>query len=264
MEADQIIEASAYAIAADFIAMLPRIGMALCLLALTWLVIALANRGMQQVLKRTRMRRALAELVIEIADVGIWVVALFIAAAVAFPSVTPANIMTGLGLGTVAIGFAFRDIFENFLAGVLILYREPFRLGDCIECAKIEGFVEEITARDTHLRQTDGQRVVLPNAMLFKNPVTVRTDKDIRRTTIFCRLAFGVDVDAARKVLRQAVEPLDTASKESEVQIFAHASAITRSRSASECGRMRDEPAHRRALGPVKMGAAPGAARPTM
>jgi small conductance mechanosensitive channel len=223
MEADQIIEASAYAIAADFIAMLPRIGMALCLLALTWLVIALANRGMQQVLKRTRMRRALAELVIEIADVGIWVVALFIAAAVAFPSVTPANIMTGLGLGTVAIGFAFRDIFENFLAGVLILYREPFRLGDCIECAKIEGFVEEITARDTHLRQTDGQRVVLPNAMLFKNPVTVRTDKDIRRTTIFCRLAFGVDVDAARKVLRQAVESLDTASKESGVQIFAHA-----------------------------------------
>jgi hypothetical protein len=91
MEADQIIEASAYAIAADFIAMLPRIGMALCLLALTWLVIALANRGMQQVLKRTRMRRALAELVIEIADVGIWVVALFIAAAVAFPSVTPAR-----------------------------------------------------------------------------------------------------------------------------------------------------------------------------
>jgi small conductance mechanosensitive channel len=131
--------------------------------------------------------------------------------------------MTGLGLGTVAIGFAFRDIFENFLAGVLILYREPFRLGDCIECAKIEGFVEEITARDTHLRQTDGQRVVLPNAMLFKNPVTVRTDKDIRRTTIFCRLAFGVDVDAARKVLRQAVESLDTASKESGVQIFAHA-----------------------------------------
>ena len=223
MEADQIIEASTYAIAADFIAMLSRIGMALCLLALTWLVIALANRGMQQVLKRTRMRRALAELVIEIADVGIWAVALFIAAAVAFPSVTPANIMTGLGLGTVAIGFAFRDIFENFLAGVLILYREPFRLGDCIECAKIEGFVEEITARDTHLRQTDGQRVVVPNAMLFKNQVTVRTDKEIRRTTIFCRLAFGVDVGAARKVLRQAVEPLDTASKESEVQIFAHA-----------------------------------------
>ncbi len=223
MDANQVVENSAYVMALGFLANLPRIGMALVLLVLTGIVVSFATRSLRNVLGRTRMRRALGELLIEIATVGIWIVALFIAAAIAFPSITPANIITGLGLGTVAIGFAFRDIFENFLAGVLILYREPFRLGDCIECARIEGFVEEITARDTHLRQTDGQRVVLPNAMLFKNPVTVRTDKDIRRTTIFCRLAFGVDVDAARKVLRQAVEPLDTASKESEVQIFAHA-----------------------------------------
>jgi small-conductance mechanosensitive channel len=223
MEANQVIEVSAYALAIEFVAMLPRLGLALCLLALTWLIVILANRGMRQILKRSRMRRALMELMIEIADVGIWALALFIAAAVAFPSVTPANIMTGLGLGTVAIGFAFRDIFENFLAGVLILYREPFRLGDCIECAKVEGFVEEITARDTHLRQTDGQRVVLPNAMLFKNQVWVRTDRDIRRTTVFCRVTFGADVAAAREVIHEAVAPLPTVSKGQEVQIFAHA-----------------------------------------
>jgi small-conductance mechanosensitive channel len=223
MDADRVIEDSAYALALEFVAMLPRLGLALGLLALTWLGVTLANRGLRQVLTRTRVRRALAELVVEIADVGIWVVALFIAAAVAFPSVTPANIMTGLGLGTVAIGFAFRDIFENFLAGVLILYREPFRLGDCIECAKVEGFVEEITARDTHLRQTDGQRVVLPNAMLFKNQVWVRTDRDIRRTTVFCRVAFDADLAAARAVIHDAVAPLPTVSKEQEVQVFARA-----------------------------------------
>ena len=123
----------------------------------------------------------------------------------------------------VAIGFAFRDIFENFLAGILILYREPFRLGDCIECAKVEGFVEEITPRDTHLRQTDGQRVVLPNAMLFKNQVWVRTDREVRRTTVFCRVGFDADVAAAREVVRRAVEPLATVRQEQEVQIFAHA-----------------------------------------
>jgi hypothetical protein len=124
MQADQIIETSAYTVAVEFFAMLPRLGIALGLLALTWLAIVVANRALHRILKRTRMRRALAELMIEVADVGLWVVALFIAAAVAFPSVTPANIITGLGLGTVAIGFAFRDIFENFLAGILILYRE--------------------------------------------------------------------------------------------------------------------------------------------
>jgi small-conductance mechanosensitive channel len=223
MQADQIIETSAYTVAVEFVAMLPRLGIALGLLALTWLAIMVANRALHRILKRTRMRRALAELMIEVADVGLWVVALFIAAAVAFPSVTPANIITGLGLGSVAIGFAFRDIFENFLAGILILYREPFRLGDCIECAKVEGFVEEITPRDTHLRQTDGQRVVLPNAMLFKNQVWVRTDREVRRTTIFCRVGFDADVAAAREVIRRAVQPLATVRQEQEVQIFAHA-----------------------------------------
>jgi small conductance mechanosensitive channel len=223
MQADQSIERSAYTVAAEFVALLPRLGIALGVLALTWLAVALANRAMHRVLGRTRVRRALAELVVEVADVGLWVVALFVAAAVAFPSVTPASIVTGLGLGSVAIGFAFRDIFENFLAGILILYREPFQLGDCIECAKVEGFVEEITARGTHLRQTDGQRVVLPNALLFKNQVWVRTDREIRRTTIFCRVAFDADVAAAREAIRRAVAPLATVSREQEVQVFAHA-----------------------------------------
>jgi small conductance mechanosensitive channel len=221
MEADKIIQHSAYTFAADFVARLPRIGIALCALALTWVIILFVNKALGNVLRRTRMRRALAELVVEIADAGIWVVMLFVAASIAFPSVTPANILTGLGLGSVAIGFAFRDVFENFLAGILILYREPFRLGDCIECNDVEGFVEEITVRDTHLRQTDGQRVVIPNAMLLKNQVWVRTDRDVRRTTILCRIALNEDVDVAREAIRRAVAPLPSVSKEQEVQIFA-------------------------------------------
>ena len=135
MQADQIIERSAYASrpsSSPAAAARPRAGPARADLARRHP----GQPGDAQVLTRTRMRRALAELVVEIADVGIWVVALFVAAAVAFPSVTPASMLTGLGLGSVAIGFAFRDIFENFLAGILILYREPFRLGDCIECAR--------------------------------------------------------------------------------------------------------------------------------
>ena len=225
MDAEGIVEQSVYQIVAGFLAGLPRIGIALCLLAVTWLLVHFANRAMIGMLRRTRVRRALSELSVDIADVAIWVVAVFIAAAVAFPSVTPASILTGLGLGSVAIGFAFRDIFENFIAGILILYREPFRLGDCIECADVEGFVEEITPRDTHLRQTDGQRVVIPNAMLFKNQVWVRTDRPVRRTTILCRVPLEQDVDAARAAIRAAVERQESVSAEGEVQIFAQSFA---------------------------------------
>ena len=74
-----------------------------------------------------------------------------------------------MGLESIAIGFAFKDIIENFFAEILILFPEPFQLYDFIECQNFEGFVEEISMRDTHIRLTDGQRVVMPNAMLFKN-----------------------------------------------------------------------------------------------
>jgi len=135
---------------------------------------------------------------------------------------TPAKMLTALGLGSVAIGFAFKDVFENFLAGILILFREPFRLGDYVECGSIEGQVEEITIRDTHIRQTDGQRVVMPNALLFKEPVTVRTDKDLRRTTITCGVAYGEEVDLAREVITRAVKHVDTVRNDvRDVQIFA-------------------------------------------
>ncbi|WP_312746458.1 mechanosensitive ion channel family protein [Candidatus Nitrospira neomarina] len=138
-----------------------------------------------------------------------------------FPSLTPGKILTGLGLGSIAIGFAFKDIFEIFLAGILILLREPFQLGDVIECEELEGFVEEITIRDTHIRQTDGQRVVLPNSMLFKNPVTVRTDRDLRRVTIICGIAYGEDVDRARQVIQEALDGLESVNRDKAVQIFA-------------------------------------------
>ena len=73
-----------------------------------------------------------------------------------------------------------KDVFENFLAGILLLFRDPFSIGDYIDCKSIEGQVEEITIRDTRIRQTDGQLVVAPSAMLFKNPVTIRTAKLVR------------------------------------------------------------------------------------
>jgi small-conductance mechanosensitive channel len=221
MEADQIVERSAYAIAVEFLSVLPRIGLALLFLGLVWIVVVVANRCLYTALKRTRIRKALADLIVEIVDAGIWVLAIFLAAAIAFPSVTPASVLTGLGLGSVAIGFAFRDIFENFLAGVLILYREPFRVGDCIQCNGVEAFVEEITARDTRVRQTDGQRVVLPNAMLVKQQVWVLTDRPKRRTTIFCRVDLDADLALARKAISEAVAACQSVHADDGVQIFA-------------------------------------------
>ncbi len=207
----------------SFLGHLPQIVFGSLLLILTWGVGRVAEMILNRVLPRFQLRTSLQELFQQLAYIVIWIVGILASAIVMFPTLTPGKLLTAIGLGSIAIGFAFKDIFENFIAGMLILLREPFQLKDCIECQEIEGFVEEITIRDTHIRQTDGQRVVVPNAKLFKNPVTVRTDLDKRRVTIMCGVAYGEDVDKARSVITDAVQGLDTVENGKEVQIFAQA-----------------------------------------
>lgn len=68
---------------------------------------------------------------------------------IAIPGFTPSQLVSALGIGSVAIGFAFKDIFQNLLSGVLILLGEPFRIGDDIIVNGMEGTVEDIQIRAT-------------------------------------------------------------------------------------------------------------------
>lgn len=205
----------------QFIEHLPQLAIACIVLLVTWVLARVSSKILQSLMQRAGLRYSLIDLFEKIFAILIGLLGILIAAIVVFPSLTPASVLTGIGLGSVAIGFAFRDVFENFLAGILILFREPFRLKDFIECEGYEGFVEEITIRDTHIRQVDGQRVVLPNAMLFKEPVVVRTDNDLRRTSIICGIAYGENVDTARDVIYEAVSAVEEVNDSKDVEIFA-------------------------------------------
>ena len=91
------------------------------------------------------------------------------------PSFTASDLIKTLGIGGVAIGFAFQNILQNFLAGILLLLHEPFRIGDQINVSGLEGIVDTIQTRATIIHTPDGHRVVIPNATLFTNPVIVRS-----------------------------------------------------------------------------------------
>ena len=207
----------------DFIEALPRIAGAMVVIGLTWATVRVAGVIVPFVGRRFSMRRSLSDVISMVVAACIWVVGSLVASAIAFPSVTPADLLTALGLGSIAIGFAFKDIFENFFAGILILLREPFAIGDHIECGDIEGSVEQILVRDSHVRRTDGQLVVVPNAHLFQKPVTVRTNLDLRRAMIICGIAYGEDADRAQSVIHDAVTAVDSVRDDvRDVQVFAH------------------------------------------
>ncbi|WP_410482373.1 mechanosensitive ion channel family protein [Ovoidimarina sediminis] len=204
------------------VASLPQLVLAALIIMATYA----GSKGVQFVIRRfgsrLRFRRNLVDVLTLIAKTGTWLAGLLIAMTILFPTITPGHALTTLGLGSVAIGFAFKDTFENFLAGILILLREPFRISDFVECEGIEGQIEEITIRDTRIRRTDGQLVVMPNHELFQNPVVVRTDRDIRRTTVICGVAYDEDVDAARGVIRDAVVAVDSVRDDvRDVEVYA-------------------------------------------
>ncbi len=199
----------------------PNVAAAILLLFVTWLVAKLARRLTTRIMPGDDGRATLTMAVRKLVTIGIWTGGIALTAIVLFPSVKPGSLLAGLGIGSVAVGFAFKDIFENFFAGMLILFRQPFKINDHIEVDGIEGVVENITIRDTLVRQTDGQPVIIPNSVLFKNPVTVRTDKDSRRVTVMCGVAYDEDVDESREVIRKAVEKVKSVNTDKPIQIFA-------------------------------------------
>lgn len=174
-----------------------------------------AGRIVRASVRRMLSRRATlhnaAEVVGRIGFGLIWLLGLLVALVIAVPGFTPGQLVNVLGLSSVAIGFAFRDILQNFLAGILLLIAQPFRAGDQIVTGEYEGSVEEIQTRATFLRTYDGRRVVIPNASLFTSPVTVNTAFSSRRLEYEVGIGYGDDIARAKQVMLDVLHRLPEA-----------------------------------------------------
>lgn len=195
------------------VAQSPLVVAGVVVLLITWAAARLAAVIFNRVVGRWGLRVGLVELLRQLIGIGVWVGGLLVAAVVVFPGMTPSRALAFLGVGSVAVGFAFKDIFENFFAGMLILWRFPFDPGDFIACEGYTGKVESITVRLTTIRQVDGQLVTLPNSILFKNPVTVLTAGTRRRIGLTVGVAYGTDLGTARDVIAEAVAGCESARK---------------------------------------------------
>ncbi|PAY15305.1 mechanosensitive ion channel protein MscS [Rhodopirellula sp. SM50] len=205
----------------DFLARSPLLLAAAVIVLLTGLLAKLTGWTVHRLLDQRGIRASLKDLVYQFTTIIIWIIGLLVATVVAFPGMTPSKALTVLGLGSVAIGFAFKDIFENFFAGILILWRYPFDRGDFITCGDLTGKVQQITIRNTMIQRLDGELAVVPNATLFKNNVDVLTSQPQRRVRIICGVAYDENVEQAREVINQAVLSCDSVLGKRTVEVFA-------------------------------------------
>jgi small conductance mechanosensitive channel len=161
----------------ELIALLPNIALGVLILAVFLIAASFARSLARRVALRRLSRQGVALLLARLVHTGIAALGLLIAISVIAPSFQAADLIKVLGIGTVAIGFAFQNILQNFLAGILLLLQEPFRLGDLISVTGIEGNVSDIQARATVVMTKEGREVIIPNAVIFTNPVAVEHEQ---------------------------------------------------------------------------------------
>jgi small conductance mechanosensitive channel len=191
---------------ATFLAALPGIILGLVVFYAFYLISGFTQRQFKRGLNRFRRLQRLSTLIGRIVRALVIAGGFMVALTLALPSFQPAELIQVLGIGGVAVGFAFRDIFENFFAGILIIFTQPFGIGDEIKFEDYEGEVADIQIRATYLKTFDGRLVVIPNSELFKNSVTVDTAYDRRRNEYDVGISYADDIARAQEIMMEVMQ----------------------------------------------------------
>lgn len=120
---------------------------------------------------------------------------------VIIPTLKFGDLITGLGFTSFIIGFAAKDILNNLFSGVLILWQQPFRLGDYIFVGSNQGKVEYIGVRATQLRKDDGELILIPNGEMYSSALTIRSAGSERRMVLKINVDYDTDISHAKKIV---------------------------------------------------------------
>lgn len=198
---------------------LPNFVAAVLLVVLFALAARLVRRALHGVLRRASSYEQANRLLATGAYAFVLGLGLFAALGVLGLDKTVTSLLAGVGIVGLALGFAFQDLASNFIAGVLLSIRHPFRVGDIIETAGHFGTVEEINLRATWVRTFQGQRAIIPNKEVFQNPV-LNYSLGHRRVDLRCGVSYGDDLEAARRVALAAIEALEVVDRERPVDLY--------------------------------------------
>ena len=193
----------------DIIAGLPNFVLAVVVFFLFYFVAKRTRLFVVGLTERRHKAKNLGIILGKLAQIGVILTGLLVVLSILFPSFNPGDLIQLLGIGSVAIGFAFHDLFQNFLAGILLLLTAPFRIGDQIVVEQYEGTVEDIAMRATTIKTYDGRRVVIPNTDLFTNSVTVNTAFASRRSEYEIEVSPDEDIEQIKSLLLEALSALD-------------------------------------------------------
>ncbi len=189
----------------EFVVLLPKLILAILAFSILFFI---ANRTRNVVNKNLSARMddpLLAKFIARVVKVSIVVFAIMIVMRIIGLADIAAGIITGASVSAIVIGFAFKDIGENFLAGIMLAFDRPFRIGDTVELDGNHGKVVSLEMRITHIKSFDGKDIYIPNASIIKNPVINYTIDGFVRQEFNIGLDYGSDIDEAIEIMNRTV-----------------------------------------------------------
>jgi len=120
-----------------------------------------------------------------------------------------ASLLAGGGITAVVLGFAFREIGENFLAGFFLAFSRPFNIGDTIQSGDFIGVVKSIELRNTHIRTSDGRDIFIPSSQIFNQPLINYTKDGLRRPSFVVGIDYGDDAIKAVRLLLEVTKNVE-------------------------------------------------------
>lgn len=188
-----------------FIEHLPEIILSLVVFTLCYVISIYVKRWVQKPLARIIKRTSIRSLVANV----ISIVIILIGIVIAISLLNLSNLLTGIlaagGIAGLAVALAFQGTLANTFSGIFISFNDIMNVGDYVETNGFAGNIEEITLRNTHIREIDNNIVVIPNKTIIENPFKNYALTPRIRTTIFCGVHYDSDMRFVKEITTQAI-----------------------------------------------------------
>ncbi|PSR13431.1 MAG: mechanosensitive ion channel protein MscS [Bacteroidetes bacterium] len=192
-----------------FVAVLPRIVLGLVAFLI---IFALAGR-LQRLLKKRLLRTLddplLSDFIAQVLKVVLVILAILVAFTIMGLGGAASGILAGASVSAFIIGFAFKDIGENFLAGIIMAFDRPFQVGNWVAIGGHDGTIVGLSLRDVHLKTFDGRDVYIPNGMIVRNPIVNYTQDGFLRREFTVQLGKESDVDKASALVLETLATIE-------------------------------------------------------
>jgi small conductance mechanosensitive channel len=202
--------------------MLPNLVVAIIALIIFWILGAVAERFAQRAVLRLSHRAHIARLLGRMVRLGVLALGLLLALNIMRLDRAVASLLAGAGILGIALGFASKDIFANFMSGVILHLVHPFKIGDMIKTGEILGYINTMDMRSTIIRNQQGQMITVPNQNLLGNPIINFTTSGVRRVDLPWSLTQVEDLAKAEELAIKAVESLEPPLRnpDREIELF--------------------------------------------